>query len=150
MDLDAAALNAMLRRAPNALIIGYSHRPGDLGTTANVWIIAERGAIVEHCPVGNVGNGVDGPVLEWAIAHRNGSEPVVWVTDGQVTDSHDHPDDHLSQQCADMVRRHSIRLARDLDQGLRQLGAGAVSGTSAWSQFGRVGRKLMDSKGFSI
>ena len=29
MDLDEASLAALLRRAPDALVVGYSHRPGD-------------------------------------------------------------------------------------------------------------------------
>jgi hypothetical protein len=147
MDLDGEQLAAMLRRAPHALIVGYSHRPGDQGATANAWIIANRGMVSATCPVGNVGNGVDGPVLEWALARRTGREPVVWVTDGQVTDSHDHPDEELSRRCAVLVRRHSICLARDLDQAFHQLGGSVLRGSSSWSQFGRVGRKLTEFEG---
>jgi len=146
MDLEVAMLQTMLRRAPNALLVGYSHRPGDQGLTANAWIIAHRGAVIQSCPVGNVGNGVDGPVLEWAIRRRVGREPLIWVTDGQVTDSHDHPDEQLSQYCAKLVRQHSIRLARDLDEAVRHLGAGVHTSRSSWANFGRVGRKLLESQ----
>ena len=38
-------------------------------------------------PPGNVGNGVDGPALRFALSSRRGREPVIWVCDGQVTDS---------------------------------------------------------------
>ena len=146
MDLDPDVLTKMLRRAPNALVLGYSHRPGDQGSTPNAWIIADRGAVVESCPVGNVGNGVDGPALEWAIGRRTGREPLIWVTDGQVTDSHDHPDDALSRHCATLVRRHAIRLARSLDDADRLLSSGSIYGSSTWVNFGRVGRKLMEAK----
>ena len=35
---------------------------------------------------------------------RRVDEPLVWVTDGQVTDSHDHPDESLTADCAELVR----------------------------------------------
>jgi hypothetical protein len=57
-------------------------------------------------PGGNVGNGVDGPVLRWAHRTRRSGERIVWVTDGQVTDSNDHPNPRLSRECAELVRRH--------------------------------------------
>ena len=74
--------------------------------TATVLAIGERRrtagcsvtavTVASSYPSGNVGNGVDGAVLSWALGQRRGREPVVWVTDGQVTDSHDHPDDGLA------------------------------------------------------
>ena len=75
---------------------GYSHEPGDLAKKANAWILARDGLIATSFPSGHVGNGVDGPILRWALSRAKGREPVVWVTDGQVTDSNDHPNDALS------------------------------------------------------
>jgi hypothetical protein len=148
MDLDESALRALLERAPDALVVGYSHRPGDAGATPNVWILANRGAVARACPSGNVGNGVDGPVLRWAVAQRRGSEPIIWVTDGQVTDSHDHPDDTLTTECTALVRRHRIRLVREMSDAGRALSLGRAASPSQWSQFGRIGRKLHEMKGF--
>ena len=148
MDIDASALTSLLVRAPDALVVGYSHRPGDGGSTPNVWLLAKRGVVAAHCPTGNVGNGVDGPVLEWVLRQRMGSEPVIWVTDGQVTDSHDHPDEHLTGQCALLVRRHGIRLVRELDGAGRALRGGRTTSRSEWSRFGRVGRKLLETNEF--
>jgi hypothetical protein len=148
MDLDASALSALLQRAPDALVVGYSHRPGDGGATPNVWILADRGAVAQSCPSGNVGNGVDGPVLHWALARRRGSEPLIWVTDGQVTDSHDHPDDTLTTECATLVREHRIRLVREMPDARRALSLGRTSSRAQWSQFGRIGRKLQEMTAF--
>ncbi len=147
MDLGVERLAALLRRAPDALVVGYSHRPGDLGATPNVWVLAERGSVATEWPCGNVGNGVDGPALRYALARRRAGEPLVWVTDGQVTDSHDHPDEALTAECAQLVRRHSIRLVRDpagIDAALRP---GALAGGPRLAEFGRVGRKLLEMKG---
>jgi len=145
MDLSPDALRTILHSAPSALIVGYSHRPGDLGTTPNAWLLAQRGKVATMCSTGNVGNGVDGPILEWALRHRRANEPVVWVTDGQVTDSHDHPDETLTRQCANLVRRHRIRLVRNLDEVPRALRLGAPIPSSRLPNFGRVGRQLRES-----
>lgn len=144
MDIDDESLAMLLRRAPDALVVGYSHRPGDHGVTPNVWIIADRGSVATKIPSGNVGNGVDGTVLAWALRRRRGAEPIVWVTDGQVTDSHDHPDERLTMQCAETVRRHRIRLVKELSGAGRALSSGRSTNRSEWPQFGRLGRKLLE------
>ncbi len=147
MDLEPESLVALLARAPDALVIGYSHRPGDIGATPNLWVLADRGAVATAWPSGNVGNGVDGPALRFALARRRGREPVVWVTDGQVTDAHDHPDEALTTECAQLVRRHGVRLVRDLAGIIPALGPGPVAAPRRWADFGRVGRKIQESSG---
>lgn len=138
MDVSATSLEDLLRSAPDALIVGYSHRPGDSGGTPNIWVLAANGRVAERPHIGNVGNGVDGPALSWALRQARPSEPVVWVTDGQVTDSHDHPCHNLSLECARLVTRHRIRLVRSVDEvegALRRR-------PSSRASFGRVGRLL--------
>ena len=138
MDVTVEELDGLLRNAPDALIVGYSHRPGDAGETPNVWLLAAHGRVVSQARTGNIGNGVDGPVLRWAVRTANPCEPVIWVTDGQVTDSHDHPCHSLSVQCAQMVQRHRIRLVHSLSEAELALRGRRVTEGS----FGRVGREL--------
>jgi hypothetical protein len=145
MDIDPEALKALVRQAPHALVIGYSHRPGDRGTTANAWVLCERGRLATRTPLGNVGNGVDGPVLRWAASLRRADEPFVWVTDGQVTDSHDYPDVDLTRTCAELVRRYRIRLVRDLADAIPVLRTNRANFLDKWSSFGRVGHILRES-----
>jgi hypothetical protein len=145
MDIESDALRAVVREAPHAVVMGYSHRPGDRGTTANAWILCERGRLAQGSPSGNVGNGVDGPVLRWAASLRRADEPFVWVTDGQVTDSHDYPDANLTRQCAELVRRHRIRLVRDLGDVLGVVRANRPNSSAELSSFGRVGHVLRES-----
>jgi hypothetical protein len=138
MDVTLAELDALLVGAPGALIIGYSHRPGDQGRTANAWVLANGGRVASRARSGNIGNGVDGPVLRWAV-RRAAGQPVVWVTDGQVTDSNDHPCHSLSVECAQLVRRHRIVLVRslaDVESALR-------GRRSPVDGFGRVGREVV-------
>ena len=143
MDIDPGELAALVARAPGSLVVGYSHQPGDATSKPNAWILAQRGTLAHHFPSGNVGNGVDGPVLRWAIARARPNEPIVWVTDGQVTDSNDHPSDVLTAECAALVTRHRIRMVRNF--------AGAAPALArhrpfVHSEFGRVGRKLLENK----
>ncbi len=147
MDIDECDLEALMRRAPDALVVGYSHRPGDRGVTANAWVLAQRGKVAASCPSGNVGNGVDGPMLRWAVSQRTRGEPIVWVTDGQVTDSHDHPDEDLTGECAHLVSRHRIRLVRQLPDAAGALAGGQSLSPRQQGSFGRVGRKLLEIKG---
>jgi len=138
MDVTTGEIERMLVSAPHALIIGYSHRPGDLGSTPNVWILARDGRVVAGARTGNIGNGVDVTVLRWAIHQAQRREVVVWVTDGQVTDSHDHPCHMLSLECALMVRQHRIRMVRTLEE-VRPALRGRPGN---YTGFGRVGREL--------
>lgn len=138
MDVTVDELESLLRSAPHALIVGYSHRPGDSGQTPNAWILAQAGRVAHQARAGNIGNGVDGPVLHWALRRKRPSEPIVWVTDGQVTDSNDHPCHRLSLECARLVQRHRIRLVRSLGEVELALHGRRVAGGS----FGRLGREL--------
>jgi hypothetical protein len=145
MALDATALQTLLRQAPHALVVGYSHRPGDLGSVPNAWVLSDRGRVASSYRSGHLGNGVDGPILRWALAQRGANEPIVWVTDGQVTDSHDHPDEALTIECAELVRRGRIRLVRDLRGAELALRWHRPVPSNSLPTFGRVGRKLHES-----
>ncbi len=150
MDLDPEQLRALIRAAPGALVVGYSHRPGDRGATPNCWVLCDRGRVATSYPSGNVGNGVDGPVLRWALAQRRRGEVAVWVTDGQVTDSHDHPDEKLAAWCAALVRLRQIRLARNLDEAICALRTDRSMTRSRWGEFGRLGQKLREDSASPI
>ena len=144
MDVSADEIDILLRSAPDAVIIGYSHRPGDAGRTPNVWVLARQGRVASGARCGNVGNGVDGPVLRWALRVARSQGPVVWVTDGQVTDSHDHPCHSLSLECARLVHRHRIRMVRTLEEVHWSIRGRSVPSGS----FGRVGRELQRIRGW--
>jgi hypothetical protein len=142
MDLALDDLQNLLCVAPGALIVGYSHRPGDVTGSANAWLLARGGSVHPTPPTGQVGNGVDGPVVQWAVRAARPGELVVWVTDGQVTDSNDHPSAALTRECADLVRRHRVRLARDVHEAREILRRRGAFGTARWEHFGRLGHEL--------
>ena len=141
MDIDESELDALLRAVPGVRVLGYSHRPGDQAGLSNAWVLATSTSRVRRVPTGNVGNGVDGPALRWALSMCAASEKLVWVSDGQVTDSNDHPNDALTQECAALVLRHQIRLVRSLSDAVSALHSPGCS-PARLTDFGRVGRKL--------
>jgi hypothetical protein len=144
MDVDPEELSRLLDVAPCALIVGYSHRPGDRLGTPNAWVLADNERRSTTAPIGNVGNGVDGPILTWASSMRRAGDRLVWVTDGQVTDSNDHPSTALSFECARLVRRHRISMVRTFDDARRVLRGWPP--TEPATSFGRVGRELTSAQ----
>ncbi len=137
MALSSDDLERLLAAAPGAFVLGYSHAPGSAGVP-NGWVLAQRGRAASTVRAGNVGNGVDGPALRFALSRRRGGEGVVWICDGQVTDSGDHADTGLAEECARLVVRHGIRMASSVDEALGLLSSrrAPVGGTGA---LGRVG-----------
>jgi hypothetical protein len=117
MSLAPDDLEGLLLAAPGAFVLGYSHEPGSVGVP-NAWVLAERGRAARSVRPGNVGNGVDGPALRLAIAHRRPGEPLVWVCDGQVTDSGDHAALGLARDCAELALRHRIQMVGTLEGAL--------------------------------
>ena len=136
MDLTREDVERVARRAPGSWVLGYSHRPGDAGATPNAWVLAGPGGMVREVPTGNVGNGVDGPILRFAVTLNRGRGPLYWVSDGQVTDSNDHPSTALSRECALTLLRHRFIVLRSVDD----ISPSAVS--TPWSRLGRVGEAV--------
>lgn len=121
MSLDTDDINAIVEAAPGCVIVGYSHSPGSTGVP-NVWILANRGKVVEEVRRGNGGNGVDGPALRFALAHRRTGEPFVWVCDGDVTDGKDDSSYfNLDNECAALVVKHGVHMVDGVPDAIAAL-----------------------------
>jgi hypothetical protein len=118
MALDSEDVEAMMKASPGCTIIGYSHGRG----RPNIWVMARGGRRCETVPDGNGGNGVDGPALRYAVEQARRGEPVVWVCDGLVTGHDDGVYDNLTMECARLVRRHNVHMARNVTEGIEALG----------------------------
>lgn len=140
MDISEADLLAVLKEVPGALVIGYSHKPRSSGIP-NAWVLAKNGKRVREIPEGNIGNGVDGPVLDYAISLRKGKEPIVWVCDGQVTAANDKSYDELNKAVANIVVRHGIIQVRNLDEAPKAL---ASPDRYRGQYYGRAGREALN------
>lgn len=124
MRLTDADLWNIIEAAPGCVIIGYSHAPGCVDHP-NIWVLADRGHVVDSIPGGNLGNGVDGPALEFALKRRRGSEPFIWICDGLVTDENDQAGPHLTDECARLVATNGIHQVPDVTAGIVALSRAA-------------------------
>jgi hypothetical protein len=121
MRLSTDDIWRIIESAPGCVIVGYSHSPGTK-TVPNVWVLADRGTVVESVRKGNGGNGVDGPALRFALAKRRNNEPVIWVCDGMVTDgANDSEFANLTAECASIVTANGIHMVCDVDDAVKAL-----------------------------
>lgn len=124
MDLSEADLWSIIEQAPGCTIIGYSHKAGSTDRP-NVWILAERGKVIDdlsNVPQHNMGNGVDGPAIRFAASKRRSGESFIWVCDGMVTDGQsDGYYQNLGEQCARLVIKHGIHMVENVKQAVESL-----------------------------
>ena len=143
MDVEAAQIEALLTALPTALIVGYSHSPGNGGGKANAWVIAKGGKRSKQLPQGNVGNGCDYPIMKWASKQRLASEPLVWVCDGQTTDSHDHP--LVTSELVRLVVKQKVHLVRSVEDLIAELKRGGRQGLmNPQHSGGRLGKAIVN------
>jgi len=109
MSLDEEDLKEIVKAASGCLVAVYSFRyePNE----PNIWVVANNGRFVsqdEFPPIG-CDNVVDLPALEWGVRQRKDrKDPVIWVSDGQVTGISRHPSDDLEQACARFIAKNKI------------------------------------------
>lgn len=121
MRLTEAQLWQVVNASPGCLVIGYSHKAGSTNVP-NIWVLADRGKVVDKLPEKTAGNGVDGPALRFAIKRRRNNEPIIWVCDGQVTDRNDRAGlPELINECATLVVRHKIHQVATVDEAVVSL-----------------------------
>jgi len=129
MSLDTEDIWRILRAAPGCTVIGYSHRPRS-EEEPNIWVLAHEGKVVSEVRDGNVGNGVDGPALLFALRYRkNHKQPFIWVCDGIVTNSVDARTISGEEFCRIQVNKHRIHMGNDVDEAvyaLKQVSDGKV------------------------
>ena len=118
-------LDRILQAAPGAYVFGYSHDPdwcSPIPSAPNAWLMAAYGlrCTLEE-PLGHGGNGVDGPALSLAVAVRNGNDPIIWITDGVVSDYRDEINPMCAMECLGLIRQHNIHVAESIDDGVQLL-----------------------------
>lgn len=124
MNFDTSDLDRIMASTAGATVLCYS--AGRTGK-ANIWQVARGGRRTSRLPDFPGDNGVDGPALEYGLSLRRHNEPVVWVSDTQVTGRGDIASSILRDWCLDFCHRHGIHIVRDSHRAanvLRQLQLG--------------------------
>jgi len=146
MHLSKDEVRAMMESAPGCTIVAYS----DLGDGKdNAWILGKDGKIASEFPRMNHGNGVDFPMIEWAVKNRKkSSEAIIWVTDGGVCGKNDHFHDVLAMQCIKFCKANKITVVPNQETAiasLKMMQAGRKPETIWPAMFKQTWRKLMGS-----
>ena len=151
MGLSVDEVREIVHAAAGCTVIAYSLMPG-IGKP-NAWILAKDGSYVsyDNFPTMNQANGVDEPVLEWAIRNRKKpSDPIVWVCDGHVTDSTDSSTDSIKQACATLAVENGIRQVPTVGAAITLLKEWGVGKKAPPSLFGAVARWAINNNVISV
>lgn len=120
MSFTEAQISAILDNSPGATVAIYSDR--GRGSLPNMWIIAERGRMVDQLPEYGWGNGVDYPAIVWGVKNKpQSNSPLVWVTDGGVCGIGDSYNDMLAIQCLNYARKNGYIIVPHVKSAIEQL-----------------------------
>lgn len=143
-------IRQIVEASPGATVAIYSDMDHSAGGT-NMWIVADKGKMVETLPDVGGGNSVDFPALEWAVKNRQRSNaPVVWVTDGGVCGPHQGYSEMLAMQCINYCKKNRIIVLPHVEEALVQLKT-LQRGQSARRQWGYMFKRTwQDMQGVSL
>ena len=111
MRLTSENVKEMVAYAPSALVAQYS---GGSRIKPNLYVIANKGRMVDTLPRPNGGNGVDLPALKWAVKKRQRqNSPIIWVSDGGVTGKRDAHNEDLVMDCIKLLKKEGIYVVPD-------------------------------------
>ena len=112
-------IRKIVESAPGATVAVYTDKGN---SKTNMWIVAEKGKMVNELPGFGHGNGVDFPALEWAVENRQrSSSPVIWVTDGGVCPPSAGFMNTYAVQCINFCKKHNIIVLPYVDEAVREL-----------------------------
>ena len=141
MGLSSNDVREIVHSASGCTVIAYSLMSG--AGKPNAWILAKDGACISAADFPTMGqaNGVDEPVLEWAVRNRKKpSDPIVWVCDGHVTDCTDTSHENIREACATLAIENGIRQVPTVEDAIALLREWSQGRKAPPSLFGAVAR----------
>ena len=130
MRLTREQVRDVVMASPGCTVVAYTVHDWEIDENGeavkpNAWVLADEGRICDELPFSRgAGNGVDLPVLEWAVKNRKRqSTPIVWVSDGVVTGYHDNSHTALFLKAGEYVLRNNIMTAPTTDEAVKYLSA---------------------------
>jgi hypothetical protein len=114
-------IRQIVEASPGATVAIYSdmQRSGD---KTNMWIVADKGKMVDELPNVGGGNSVDFPAIEWAVKNRQRSRsPIVWITDGGVCGPNQGYSETLAMQCINFCKKNRIVVLPHVEEAVKQL-----------------------------
>jgi hypothetical protein len=123
MGIDHETVREVVKQYSGATIVVYSNTRHN---AANAWVVADNGRMITEEDFGDLplrnGNGVDLPILRWAMRKRRTNKDfVLWVSDGQVTGQYDSFADNLLRDTARYQEKNNIIGVANADEALQLL-----------------------------
>ena len=123
MSVTHEDVRAVTKKFAGATVVAYTQRGEH---QANAWILARNQRMVSEGEFSDIdlnhGNGVDGPILRWAIRQKkNPKDFIVWVSDGYVTGKGDYSAETLVAECAELSVKHKIIGVEDAREAIELL-----------------------------
>lgn len=120
MSLSHKDILDITENAPGATVAVYA--TDSQNRLPNLFVLAEKGRMVEKLPERHGGNGVDGEAIRWAIKQRqHKNAPVIWITDGMVHGVSNGYTDYLAMDCIKETMKHKVIISRDVGDGVEVL-----------------------------
>lgn len=109
-----------------ATVVAYTSRGHASRNLPNAWVLADRGRMISRDDFDRIdlghGNGVDGPILDWAIRKRKSRKDfIVWVSDGHVTGQGDRQSRRQLLEVAEMSMKANIIGVDTSDEAIQLL-----------------------------
>jgi hypothetical protein len=122
MSLTEQEMEQVMAAAAGSTVLCYSTGAYASDNYPNAWVVARRGRRVRRLPEFPGGNGCDAPALKYGLGLRQSSKnPVIWVSDQNVTGQGDYHSEALLDECLHLVRRYNIHEAKDVPEAVKIL-----------------------------
>lgn len=123
MGVEHSDIREAVRQFAGATVVAYT---SNRHARANAWVLARNGRMISEADFEDIdlnnGNGVDLPILEWAVRQRKSPKDfVMWVSDGHVTGRGDWCSESLLDATAKFCQKHNIIGAEHADEAVALL-----------------------------
>lgn len=122
MRLTIGDVDKMIDASAGATVLCYSSGYTYDEDNPNAWLVAKNNSRIRELPQFPGGNGCDGPALVYAAGLRaKSSNPIIWISDGQVTGKGDFYSPVLAREAKRICKRYNIKRIGTVDEAITYL-----------------------------
>jgi hypothetical protein len=123
MSLDESDIDEMISVSAGATVLCYSSDSRPSHDNPNAYVVARKGRRVRELPYFHGGNGVDVPALMYGIKvlRESSRQPVIWVSDEQVTGRGDHGGMSLREEANRVKQRYGVIVCPNAYTAIKKL-----------------------------
>ena len=123
MSLSESDIDEMITVSAGATVLCYSSDRYPSETNPNAYVVARKGRRVRQLPHFHGGNGCDVPALMYGIKQLRESsrQPVIWISDEQVTGTGDCVTEDLQEEAERVKKRYGIIVCSSSQRAIKKL-----------------------------